>query len=400
MIETLDVDQLEPGMFVNSVLKQKGRKKIKTKGWVRTAEAIESLKRSGILVVTVDTDKRLPGEDEQEEPEEEPIEEDEEDEMVDGKIPIKKELIRAEDIYREAKVLQRKALSCLKSDLPIDVGSFIDIGGNMVNSVFRNHDALSFMTRIRSKDEYLLEHSINVAILMAIFGKFLEMDKQTILSITIGALLHDIGKIKVPDEILNKPGKLTEEEFCEMKMHVVHGRNALLEHDVDELTLEVAAFHHEKLDGTGYPHALDADELSIYARMIAICDVYDALTGDRCYKDGMPPVAALKILRKDSGPHFDTDLVNKFINCMGVHPVGSLVKLKSDKIGLVMESNKAEPLRPIVKTFYSTKFYRYTEIRDINLADPKISDDIESPAKAEEYKIDLHRFVNTVLFSS
>ena len=267
-----------------------------------------------------------------------------------------------------------------------------------MDSVFRNQDALACLTQMRQKDAYLLEHSINVSILMGIFAKHLGIEKKIIVELTTGALLHDIGKIKIPDEILNKPGRFTDDEFKIMKMHSLFSKEILEESGLTGIAVDIAGMHHERLDGKGYPFGKKGDEISQYVRMASIVDVYDALTAERVYKTGMEPIKAFKILKDGCPDSFDPVLLNKFIQCIGIHPVGTLVRLSSQKVGLVTESNPSTPLKPIVKTFYSAKHSRYTEIKDIDLSNKKTLDTLESAVKPKEYNIDLERFYkNSIL---
>jgi putative nucleotidyltransferase with HDIG domain len=251
---------------------------------------------------------------------------------------------------------------------------------------------------MRQKDAYLLEHSINISILISIFAKHLNIDKDIIEQLTTGALLHDIGKIKIPDAVLNKPGRFTDEEFTIMKNHARFSKEILQAAGLKGIAVDIAGMHHERLDGKGYPFGKKGDEISQYVRMASIVDVYDALTAERVYKAGMEPIKAFKILKEGCPDSFDSELLTKFIQCIGIHPVGTLVKLSSQKVGLVTQSNPASPLKPVVKTFYSAKHGRYTQVQDIDLAHKKSQDTLESAVKTDEYKIDLQRFYkNSIL---
>lgn len=254
-------------------------------------------------------------------------------------------------MYTEAKSLQHLAFESIKANRKIEIGPFEDVAQGFIDSIFRNQDALACMTRIREKDAYLLEHSINVSVLMTIFAKHLHLEPEVIHQLATGALLHDIGKIKIQDEVLNKPGKFTEDEFNLMKNHALYSKEILEEAGLSGLAVDIAAYHHERLDGKGYPFALSADQIPQHVRMIAIVDVYDALTAKRVYKDGMNPIQAFKIIKDDSPASFDTELVNQFIKCIGIYPIGTLVKLKSQKLGIVTRSNFQNPLQPWVKVF-------------------------------------------------
>nr|WP_024592311.1 HD-GYP domain-containing protein [Pseudoalteromonas sp. TB13] len=396
-MKIIPVGQLLPGMFVQSVTRQTGSIKIKNQGWVKTQAGINNLIKAGILEVEIDPDKTLI-------------------ESVPEKAPIavpatkikrdpwqkthsaEQEMGKAKKLYDEAKTLQIKAFKDIKAGRDIDIAPFKELASGFMDSVFRNQDALACLTQMRQKDAYLLEHSINVSILMGIFAKHLGIEKNIIVELTTGALLHDIGKIKIPDEILNKPGRFTDDEFKIMKMHSLFSKEILEEAGLTGVAVDIAGMHHERLDGKGYPFGKKGDEISQYVRMASIVDVYDALTAERVYKAGMEPIKAFKILKDGCPDSFEPVLLNKFIQCIGIHPVGTLVRLSSQKVGLVTESNPSTPLKPIVKTFYSAKHSRYTEIKDIDLSNKKTLDTLESAVKPKEYNIDLERFYkNSIL---
>ena len=397
MLKTIQTSELTPGMYVQGVVKQNGSYKIKSEGWVKTQSAIDTLVHAGILEVEIDPDKFIdvtPKIEKPTEPSEKP-----QFDPTKPTVSFSSEITKAQSLYSEAKDLQSKAFDDIRAGRKLNVEPFKQVANGFIDSVFRNQDALACITRIREKDAYLLEHSINVSVLMSIFAKHLGFDKEVIHELTTGALLHDIGKIKVPDEILNKPGKLTDEEFAEIKRHSLYSKEILEQAELSDIAIQVAGFHHERLDGQGYPFGLAGDEISQYARMIAIVDVYDALTAKRVYKNDMSPIQAFKILRGDTPHCLDEDLVTRFIQCIGVHPVGTLVKLKSEKLGIVSKSNFAEPLKPIVKVFYSAKHQHYSEVHDVNLASKRVDDELVSAVKPEDFNIDLMKFFRDAFFS-
>ena len=168
---------------------------------------------------------------------------------------------KAKKLYDEAKTLQIKAFKDIKAGRDIDIGPFRELASGFMDSVFRNQDALACLTQMRQKDAYLLEHSINVSILMGIFAKHLNIEKDIIVELTTGALLHDIGKIKTPDEVLNKPGRLTEAEFEIMKQHAVYSKQILEESGLTGIAVDIAGMHHERIDGTGYPFGKKGNEI-------------------------------------------------------------------------------------------------------------------------------------------
>lgn len=260
--------------------------------------------------------------------------------------------------------------------------------------MFTHGDAMLCLARIRAKDAYLMEHSMNVAILLANFGRYLGLERSVLKELTLGGLLHDVGKIMTPDEVLNKPGKLTDEEFAIMRQHVVHSYEILSNTPgITPTMLEVAANHHERLDGTGYPQRLKGDQLSLYTRMSGIVDVYDAITADRVYKAGMQPTQAFRILLKGLHSHFDAELVTKFIKCMGVYPVGTLVQLSNQRLAIVMQRNQQEPLKPVVKVIYHATQRHYLDVQWLDLAKNGVQETIENTVDPKEFGINLANFV-------
>jgi putative nucleotidyltransferase with HDIG domain len=248
---------------------------------------------------------------------------------------------------------------------------------NMIDSIFRSPDALLPLARLKDHDNYTFQHSVSVCALMIAFARGLKLDRAIIKEIAMGALLHDVGKAKVPDEILNKPAKLTEAEFAKMKSHVVQSIIILQNTPgITQIMLDVAGQHHERHDGSGYPNGLKGDEISLYGKMGAIVDVYDALTSERVYKKGMPPTEALGKLLEWSSYHFDPEMVRQYIKSIGIYPTGSLVKLKSGRLAIVLEQHPEKMMQPDVLVIYSSKGDHYLKPEHLDLAAPGCKDGI------------------------
>ncbi|MFC3034176.1 HD-GYP domain-containing protein [Pseudoalteromonas fenneropenaei] len=401
-MKVINIKELEPGMFVMRVVSQKGQVKVKNQGWVKTAKSIAALAAAGIVEIEIDPSKTLAAEptnawrDNAPKPtapatvatstattKRSPSHK---STSIEGEMSV------AIELYQEAKQLQQKAFDDIKAGRNIDVSAFQAAASGIIDSIFRNQDALACIARIREKDAYLLEHSLNVSILISIFAKHLELERDVIEVLATGALLHDIGKIQIPDKVLHKAGKLTEPEFQVMQQHAKFSKAILEQSGLPEIAIDIAAYHHERLDGSGYPFQLTGDAISQYVRMASIVDVYDALTAERVYKTGMTPIKAFKILREGCPHHFDESLLSQFIQCIGLYPVGTLVKLKSGRVGVVAQSNSNAPLKPIVKVFYHAKHMHHVQVQDIDLASKKVDDELEAAIKPEEFNIDLIRF--------
>jgi len=207
---------------------------------------------------------------------------------------------------------------------------------------------------------------------MISFGKHLGFEMQVLKEVGIGALLHDVGKTIVPPTILNKEGKLSEEEFVMIKKHAEYSRKLLEQtHGISDTAITMAGQHHERMDGSGYPLCIKGDEISYYSRAVAIADVYDAMTSIRCYHDKCPPTEVLKKMYEWSSYHFDRTLVEQFIRCVGIHPVGTLVRLESGLIGVVLQKGEKSLMQPVVRIVYNTKNRSFVRLPyEIDLAQP------------------------------
>jgi len=267
-----------------------------------------------------------------------------------NKVDTKAEHAAAMNTYREARRLTRTFLDDLRLGGVINTEQAKSTVKECVHSILRNSDALIWMSKIRSQDEYTAEHCLNVCILAIAFGRHLGMGEADLERLGLCGLLHDVGKMRVQQDVLNKPSSLTEKEFDMMKAHTVHGRNLLMASPgIPNSTIDVAYSHHEKIDGTGYPRGLKASGISEMAKIIAIIDAYDAMTADRCYSPSIPSTEALKIIFKDRGTHFDERLALEFIKSVGLYPPGTLVELVNGLIGIVFEThNKYRHLPKII----------------------------------------------------
>lgn len=389
----IPVNQLQAGMYVIAITSQTGGMEIAQMGLVTTRQQIDDLIRRGVLTVRVDLARsKLAGIEQIIFPD--PAASSIASQRPTGSTNSEGRELKIRRLYQEARELQGKFIRQLKAGEPIDITPLATVAEEMVDTMFTHGDAMLCLARIRAKDAYLMEHSMNVAILLANFGRYLALERSVLKELTLGGLLHDVGKIMTPDEVLNKPGKLTDEEFTVMRQHVVHSHDILSSTPgITATMLEVAANHHERLDGTGYPRHLKGDQLSLYTRMSGIVDVYDAVTADRVYKQGMQPTQAFRILLKGADHHFDRLLVTKFIKCMGVYPVGTLVQLSNQRLAIVMQRNPQEPLKPVVKVIYHATQRHYLEVQWLDLAKSGVQESIESTVDPKEFGISLANFV-------
>jgi putative nucleotidyltransferase with HDIG domain len=258
------------------------------------------------------------------------------------------ELLVAKKVYRDAKAIVQQAMGDLRMGREINTDAVARVVDGMADSVLRNLAALTSLSRLKNFDEYTFFHSVNTSVLALAMGRSLGMDRATLHLLGMGTLLHDVGKTKVPLEILNKPGRYEPSEYEIIKEHALHGAQILSNTPgLNECCIKPALEHHERVDGTGYPHQRKKHELSQFGLIGSIVDIYDAITSDRVYHKAMPPFKALQFLY-DLGQkgHVDPSLVERFIRCVSVYPVGSCVALKSGEIGIVTQVYPEQPLQP------------------------------------------------------
>ncbi len=378
MIKNVSVTKLKPGMYIHDL----------NCGWmehpftlnqfkISSTEQIKVIAKAGLHEVYIDTDKGLDVADAQTIQE---VKQELDAKMVEiatetpepGKYhAMAEEMVKAKKAYSEANRIITNMMQDIRLGKQIECEQAAVVVEQMTNSIFRNKDALLSLTRLRSKDDYTFQHSVSVCTLLVSFARALELDRTTIQAIGVGALLHDVGKMKIPDEVLNKPGKLTDDEFKVMKSHVVHSR-ILLEDTpgMTQIGIDVAAQHHERFDGSGYPSGLKGEGISLYGQMAAIVDVYDAITADRCYHKGMETPVALRKLVEWSKFHFNEKLVHAFVRSVGIYPVGTLVKLESELLGIVFEQHEKNLLTPKIRLIYDSKRKNFIPPRDVDLSKP------------------------------
>ncbi|MBN1475249.1 HD-GYP domain-containing protein [Candidatus Sumerlaeota bacterium] len=400
MLRKINISQLRVGMYVEHV----------DKDWfnipffrrkITSEEQIEKLRRYHVEEVKIDLTRGIDvGGDQPEttvavaeppqEPEESPKAEPRDRSVMSREF--REELEPAKRAYRQALKAVRDVMQDSRSGRYLEQEQTKVVVAELVDSCMRNDDALVSLTKLLSHDEYTFSHCINVTVFTLVLGKALGFAVEDLQSFGESVMLHDVGKMLVPPEILNKPGKLTPEEFDVMKLHVDRGVALLQESFPDNRRIAlVAEEHHERMDGSGYPHGKRGNDISQWGQISAIADVYDALTSRRCYKREITPHRSMALIYRLRGGDFNPLYVDRFIECVGIYPIGSLVRLTTGEVALVVSIRHDDLLHPDVLVLYRNG-HRLLRPKVLDLSERGANDrflrEVEDILDPEEYGVD------------
>ncbi len=404
MIKKLQSSRLRPGMFIHDLnCGWMDHPFLTTRFKVESDRDIEKILGAGIREVYIDTGL---GEDVDDAPTATEVLREldqeiqgiaDEAETAAPRAATREELSRAHKVHAEANLIMRGIMNDVRLGRQVHAEVMEPVVEKMAASLLRNNGALLSLTRIKNKDEYTFQHSVSVAALLIAFCRGLGLDAEILRHAGLGGMVHDVGKMQTPDRILNKPGKLTDDEFVVMRHHVVASREILeITPNIPPTALHVAAQHHERYDGSGYPDRLKGDDISRIGQMAAIIDVYDAITSDRVYHKGMPPTEALRKMFEWSKFHFNPELVHAFAKVVGIYPVGALVRLESGRLAVVVEQRESSMLQPLVRVMFDARRDYHLKPEDVDLSRPLGkggADRIVGHESPEKWNIDPMRFL-------
>ncbi len=394
MLKRISVQHLTLGMHIKEFCGSWMEHPFWRSGFVLTdPQDIVSIHESSIKEVWIDCDKGLDIA-----PDQPTVSEAESEAQVDAelealaaetrqieRVPASEEFVRAAKICAQSKRAVVSMFQEARMGKAVDTAAAQRLVEEISDSVSRNPGALISLARLKTADDYTYMHSVAVCALMVALARQLGLSDEETRSAGVAGLLHDLGKAAMPMDVLNKPGKLTDAEFAIIKGHPEAGYQMLLRGSgVNEMALDVCLHHHEKTDGSGYPKHLKDAEISLYAKMGAVCDVYDAITSNRPYKTGWDPAESLRKMAEWANGHFDPKVFQAFVKSLGIYPIGSLVLLSSGRLGIVVEQSQKSLLAPHVKVFFSTKANARIRPEIVDLSRPGCPEKIagrEDPSK-------------------
>jgi putative nucleotidyltransferase with HDIG domain len=344
----------------------------KTPGKEKTEDAAAQLESANIKVGRVTMQERAP------------------DEVSDASTLRK--------MYAEAVSVASTVWENAKTEARPDPTQAQNMVDGLAQAVLQNRSALLALTALKDYDNYTFTHMVNVSILTMAQARGLGIDGPLLREFGLAALMHDIGKVKTPAEILNKPAKLTDEEFAIMKRHTVDGAEILRgTPDIPALAPVVAFEHHLRIDGTGYPEKVSRPSLNLATMLCGIADVYDAMRSQRKYQQAFPSDRILIVLQKNDGSQFDPHLVRRFVQLLGIYPVGNLVKLDTDEVAIVLQVHAPDPYKPKVRVLFGADGNRLELPRDVNLweteAGTQRASSVIAPLNPADYGVDPLSFI-------
>lgn len=398
MLRKVDASQLRVGMFIHDLdCRWLDHPFMRNRFLLASEEEIRKIVAAGIRSVVIDCGKGLGVDDAPTLAEARARTETELQDLAAQARPaprrtaVAEELQRAANIRRQAAGLVREVMQDARLGKAIELDRVAPVVESITASILRNPGALLGLLRIKNKDDYTFLHSVSVCTLLVAFCRSRQLDEEATYQAGLGGLLHDTGKALVPDHILNKPGRLSDEEFEVIRRHPRDGYEILRQTPgLGPIPLDITLHHHERRDGSGYPDHQAGEAIGELVQMAAIVDVYDAITADRVYHKGLPAAEALRKIYEWSKFHFNPELAQEFVRCVGIYPVGTLVLLESGRLAVVVEPHESSLLTPKVNAFFDTRRQAYIRPEPVDLAR---ADKIVRHELPEKWQVDPLRFM-------
>ncbi len=397
MIKKIPVQDLKLGMYIhdlNAAWMQHGF--WRQSFMLRREDDLAKIRESGIVELYIDT---LRGLDADPAPNRPAADETLQRRLSEGPVDIQpraarlslaEELTEAKAVRAEAAQVVNAMMEDVRLGRQIQFERMEPVVARITDSITRNQGALLSLMRLKERDTYTFQHSMSVATLMVAFARSLELPEKVVHAAGMGGMVHDIGKMRIPDEVLNKPGRLSDEEFHVMRSHVVLGLEILERTPgVTSEAYEISGQHHERYSGQGYPDGLHGYEIHQLGRMAAIVDTYDAMTANRVYQSGTEPTIVLRKLFEWRKEHFDPGLIQAFIQSVGIYPTGSLVRLDSGRLAVVLEQNPEKSLHPRLKLVFDTLRRKPIPAAELDLAAAGVEDRILGPENPSDWDLDI-----------
>ena len=314
---------------------------------------------------------------------------------------IKSDMAAIRQLYSNAVAAAEVAWESAATEGMPDAPAALSTVDGLADAITQNRTALVALTAMRNYDDYTFTHMVNVCILTMGQARALGIEGRLLREFGLSALMHDIGKVRTPKELLNKPEKLTDAEFAVMRQHTVNGAEILRRTPEMPILAPVVAFeHHLRLDGTGYPHGVSRSVLNLATALCSISDVYDAMRSQRAYQMAYPTDRILAVLQRNDGLQFDQHLVRRFVQLLGIYPPGNLVRLTTGEIAVVLRVHAPDPYRPRVRVLFDGAGQRLDLPSDRNLwepvaGDPTRLDAVAAPVEPADYQIDPLQFLES-----
>jgi HD-GYP domain-containing protein (c-di-GMP phosphodiesterase class II) len=310
---------------------------------------------------------------------------------------FEREIQHAEVVYQQLSQFVAETMQRVTFGETVDTKMAKAAVAECVASILQSPDAFLWLIQLKNRDEYTAQHSLNVSVLSIVLGRHINLSNASLQNVGLCGLMHDMGKMLIPDQILNKPGKLDADEMEIMRTHTTQGYELLRSSDnMYPGAIKTALMHHEMLNGKGYPNRLNHRDIPLFARIVTIADIYDAMTSDRVYQKGRPHLEATSILADMSGDNLEERLVTKFIESMGIYPPGCIVMLTNGAIAIVVEINEPVRLRPKIIILLDAQKQPQPELV-INLAEMPMDErgnllTIKAIVRAQDYGIDIRKY--------